>query len=255
MTQRRTILVVLVALVVLSCTPGIVKPTQSNIKQVIKFDDEIYFHNVGIAWNGKNYYTLNGGNKDYGKVNTYDRNGELKGSAKVTVDGRAIFYSPAKKKFYVKGYSQDLQSYNPKLHVVRTEAAGVFHDEQSSPALSPDGKTMFELSGGTLYIMDFPGMAVRKMIEEFSDVTDANATYNSVIAAGRDYLFTWSEDGTVVVYDHDGKHVSDFQLKTGLYAKSLTWANGMLWGAEDADGRTEGGTGTWYGYSLGPGVK
>jgi hypothetical protein len=252
MTRRLLILTALTVLVGLTCTPGVVKFSSENVKQVIAFDDEVYFHNVGITWDGKDYYTLNGGNEEHGKVNVYDRKGKLKSSEEPEVDGRAIFYNPGDMTIYVKGYSTNLMTYEPELGVVLDDEEDVFHSDQSSPALAPDGKTIYELAEGTLYIMDFPSMDVRKSIEDFSSL---EMPYNSTIAASRDYLFTWNAEGKVKVYDLDGNYLANFQLRKGLHGMSLTWCNGLLWGAVDADGKAEGAVGTWHGYNLGPGIK
>jgi WD40 repeat protein len=247
--------VLMVALLILAgaaCVSSIVSVKPDQIKQAVSFEDETYFHNADIAWDGQEYFTLNGGNEEYGQVSEFSPDGERVNSADVSIDGRAIFYCPTDKKLYIKSYSLDLHSYDPDAEEVELVKSDVFRDEQGSPALSPDGKTMYELSDGTLYVMSFPAMKVLRKVENFSTL---GSPHNSVIAASRQHLFVWDDAGVVSVYDLKGKFQSSFELGDGLYSMSLTWANGMLWAAEDADGKTDGAVGTWHGYTLGPGVK
>lgn len=248
----RYLLLAALALAGAACVSSVVSINPDHVQQAVSFDDETYFHNVGIAWDGAQYFTLNGGNEEYGQVSNYSPDGELDNEASVEVDGRAIFYCPTDKKLYIKDYSLRLYSYDPEEEEAQLVKVNVFHGDQSSPALSPDGKTIYELADGTLYVMSFPAMKVLRKIEDFST---EDSPCNSVIAASRQHLFTWDEDGMVSMYDLKGKFQSSFQFEDGLHPMSLTWANGMLWGAMDADGTDEGGIGTWHGYTLGPGVK
>jgi len=235
-----------------ACVSSVLSVNQDHVQQAVSFDDETYYHNVGIAWDGEQYFTLNGGNEECGQVSEFAPDGELDNSAGVEVDGRAIFYCPTNKKLYIKTYSLDLYSYDSDEEEAQLVKSGVFHAEQSSPALSPDGKTIYELADGTLYIMTFPAMKKVRQIDNFST---EDSPCNSTIAAGRQHLFTWDADGMVSMYDLKGKFQSAFELEEGLHPMSLTWAKGMLWGAIDADGKDEGAVGTWHGYTLGPGVK
>jgi len=235
-----------------ACVTSVVSINPDRIQQAVTFDEETYYHNVGIAWDGEQYFTVNGGNENSGQVNEFDSDGELVSSADVEVDGRAIFYCPSDRKLYIKSFSRSLLTYDPDAEEVTDVRADAFHGEQSSPALSPDGKTIYELADGTLHVMSFPALKEIRRIRQFSTQADP---YNSTIAASRQHLFTWDESGTVSMYDLKGRFESSFQLESGLHPMSLTWANGMLWGAIDADGKDEGAVGTWHGYSLGTDVK
>ena len=44
--------------------------------------------------------------------------------------------------------------------------------------------------------------------------------------------------------------MTKFTLPRSGFGFSLSWANDMLWIAEDADGGEDGADGTWYGYEL-----
>ena len=242
------------AIVATACAPKTVSLPETEIRPelVMTIEDKVFYHNVGITFDGKYYYTVNGGNEDYGKVNQYDASGNLVASADVEADGRAIFYNPADGKIYIKTYMRDLLVYDPKLKDVKVVAEGVFHDHQSSPALDPSGKRIYELVDGTLYVMEFPSM---KDIQTIEGLPCGDFPHNVAIAASKNFLFTWDEDGNVYVLDKAGKELASFKVKNTFHGMSLSWANGMLWGAEDADASSYGGTGTWFGYSLGPGIK
>ena len=235
-----------------ACVTSVVSINPDHVQQAVSFDDETYFHNVGIAWDGAQYFTLNGGNEEYGQVSSYEPDGELDNAASVEIDGRAIFYCPTDRKLYIKNYGLGLYVYDPDDEEARLVKANAFHGEQSSPALSGDGKTIYELADGTLYIMSFPAMKVLRKIKDFST---ADMPYNSTIAASRDHLFTWDPEGYVTMYSLKGKFQSSFMFEEGLHPMSLTWTKGMLWGAIDADGKEDGAIGTWHGYNLGRGVR
>jgi DNA-binding beta-propeller fold protein YncE len=252
--MKRIVLPIALLMAATACAPKVVSIPETGVKPelVMKIQDKVFYHNVGITFDGKYYYTVNGGNEDYGKVNQYDAGGKLIASADVKVDGRAIFYNPSDGKIYIKTYMRDLLVYDPKRKEVKTVAEGVFHDNQSSPALDPSGKRIYELVEGTLYVMEFPSM---KDIQTIEGLPCGEFPYSVTIAASKDFLFTWDEDGNVHVLDKNGKELASFKFKRTFHGMSLSWANGMLWAAEDADASDYGGVGTWFGYTLGPGIK
>jgi hypothetical protein len=53
----------------------------------MEFTDHVYYHNVGLTWDGDYYYTVNGGNTDYSNLNKYDASGSLDESYDVGADG------------------------------------------------------------------------------------------------------------------------------------------------------------------------
>jgi DNA-binding beta-propeller fold protein YncE len=249
----RLALAVAAAALIAGCAAHVAKTVDPDrVEPVMRFDDWTYFHNVGIAWDGRQYYTLNGGNANHGRISVFDRQGKLKSSTSIDVDGRSIMYCRRDRKLYIKGYSTDLQVYNPKARLVTTRKRDVFHSSQSSVALDPDGRRIYELAGGTLYVRSFPGF---DLIAEIEDISDEALPYNSTIAASGSFLYTWDDDGTVSVWDKQGAPVGEFELPSGRHGMSLTWANGLLWCAVDADGKDDGANGFWYGYSLGKGVR
>jgi hypothetical protein len=65
------------------------------------------------------------------------------------------------------------------------------------------------------------------------------------------YLFVWgSTDSEVLIYDLEGTYINKVILPRAGYAFSLSYCNGMLWIAVDADAKEMLGNGYWYGYKL-----
>ena len=242
------------ALVVFGCaTSG--KHEGGRIKvtpvQKMEFTDHVYYHNMGITWDGEYYYTVSGGNAEYSNLNKYDDAGELDTDYDVSVDGRAILYSPSEEQLYVKPYGMSLDDVDLDLEETSTALEDIFSGDQSSVAMSPDGEKLYELYEGTVKVFNTDGD------EETSfDLASYNTTeergYAAATAASDKFLFVWApnSDKDILVYGVDGKYVTKFELPRAGFGFSLSWANDMLWIAEDADGGSDGADGTWYGYEL-----
>ena len=219
--------------------------------QKMEFTDHVYYHNMGITWDGEYYYTVNGGNTDYSNLNKYDDSGELDSEYDISADGRAILYSPSEEQLYVKLYSLSLDEVDLDLEETSTALEDIFSGEQSSVAMSPGGDKLYELYEGTVNVFNTDGDEEGSFkLSSYNTTTDLGCA-NS-IAASEKFLFVWApnSDKDILVYGVDGRYVTKFELPRSGYGFSLSWANGMLWIAEDADGDTDGADGTWYGYTL-----
>jgi len=219
--------------------------------QEIEFTDHVYFHNMGITWDGEYYYTINGGNTENSNLNRYEETGLLDSEYDVSADGRAILYSPSEEQLYVKAYATSLDEVDLDLEETSSALEDIFSGEQSSVAMSPDGEKLYEFYEGTVKVFNTDGD------EETSfDLSTYNTTeelgYAYAIAASDKFLFVWApnSDKGILVYGIDGKYVTKFTLPRVGFGFSLSWANDMLWIAEDADGGSDGADGTWYGYKL-----
>jgi hypothetical protein len=240
----------LVAFVIISlhATCGPKKPLIKEPVEVVKFKDKVYFHNMSITFDGTYYYTLNGGNDAYCMINQYDVDGELIDEYDVELDGRAIFYNPMDENIYIKVYGGDL--YMVDLYVETTELVheGIFKDDQSSPGMSPDGKYLYEYYEGRMRVLDFE---TGKKVKGYTFEPTYNETgYSTSLACSDYYLFAWGGTDEIVVYDHDGKYITEIEMPRDGYGFSLSYCNGLLWFAKDADGSSDGGTGYWFGYRL-----
>jgi hypothetical protein len=229
------------------------KAGPAGVTPVLKLTitDHVYYHNMGITWDGTHYITVNGGNSDYGSVNEYDRKGKLVATHDIGVDGRAVFWHAEDEELYVKVFGTSLYTLDLEDEDYDPELDDVLFEENSSIGFAPDGEVLYELSDGEVRVYEF---LTGEEIETFdlSMVSDDDEKgFDMSIAVSDKYLFVWGEDDdTVVVYDLSGEYVTKFELPVEGFGFSLSWANNMLWVAEDADGTDDGADGTWHGYQL-----
>jgi hypothetical protein len=242
--------------------PAGIKPLEA-----MKFKDNVYYHNVSITYGEGQYFTLNGGNEDWGLINVYDEDGGFLDSWEVEVDGRAIFYHPEDELVYVKPFGEEYCSVDPETGDYEEELSMVFDEENSSVGWSPDGEYIYELvEDGEVRVLEglFGDEEDALELSQFS----VEHGYAYSIAASDKYLFVWDGPGeedeeengglpTVLVHTVEGDYVDMFKLPRAGFPFSLSWANGMLWIAEDADATEEGEDGNvigqdgwWYGYRL-----
>lgn len=243
-------LCVLVAFVLISlhATCGPKKPLIKEPVEVVKFKDKVYFHNMSITFDGTYYYTLNGGNDSYCMLNQYAINGDLVDEFDLELDGRAVFYNPADENLYIKVYGGDLYMFDLWEETTELVHEGIFMDDQSSPGMTPDGKYLYEYYEGRMRVID---LKTGKKVKGYKFEPGYNESgYYASLACSDYYLFAWGATDELVVYDLDGKYITEIELPRDGYGFSLSYCNGLLWIAKDADGSTEGGTGYWYGYRL-----
>ncbi len=245
-------LAALALVVFIGATCGKPKGPSVTPVQNMEFTDHVYYHNMGITWDGSHYFTVNGGNTGYSKLNEFDDEGGEVETYDLGIDGRAIFYDPDNEQLYVKTYGTDLTSVDLDLEETDTEHEGMFRGEQSHAAMSPDGLKFYELYNGKVYVYDASTGDEDEIFKLSSYSTTEELGFTYAIAASDKFLFVWApnSDKEVLVYGLDGKYVTKFELPRSGFGFSLSWANGMLWIAEDADGSSDGSDGTWYGYTL-----
>ena len=241
---------ILAVVVFVGGTCGPKKPATVTPELRMTIEDHVYYHNMGITFDGNHYFTVNGGNEDYCLFNEYDGSGQFEESHEIDLDGRAVFYHPDEEQFYVKSYGTGLYTYDVELEISDEESDDVFSLENGSPGFSPDGKFIYELANGEGRVIETSsGEEVRTFA--LSGVTGEEAGgYAFSIAASDKFLFAWRAEDEVGVYDLSGKYVTGFKLPRPGYGFSLSWCNGMLWTATDADGSSDGADGKWYGYKL-----
>ncbi len=78
----------------------------------IVFKDRPGNHNMGIASDGKYYYTCNGGNYTVGRINKYTLAGDSITSYPMAIDMRSIMYNKADGKLYVSGFESNTSERN-----------------------------------------------------------------------------------------------------------------------------------------------
>ncbi len=250
MSRRQTVTLVLAGLALMvfvraTCGPrGAAKVTAV---EKVRFVDRVFYHNAGITSDGKHYYTINGGNEDYCQVNKYTRTGKLVESYNPALDGRAIFYNPVAGEFYVKGFGTSLYEVDLEGEDYYEALEYVFDEDQSSPGFSPDGERIYEFSEGTVTVYDYDGDELDEFdVERYHD----EGLYQYAMAASNTHCFIWQSADEVGVYTRGGDYVTSVKLPFEGYAMSLSWCDGMLWVARDADGSTDGAEGRWHGFVL-----
>lgn len=244
---KLSLLVVLaLSLVLTGCAT--VKHLNKTPARALKIQDYVYFHNVSITYDGNHYFTINGGNTDYCRINEYSKNGKFLKSYDLGIDGRTIFFNPNDGELYAKVYGDEVYMLDLEGNGPMPKLAHIFDEDNSSPGISPNGKFFYELSDGKITVLNArTGRELRSFrIDRYHD----QHAYNLSIAASQKHLFVWGGEDRVVVYDLSGKYVSTITLTRSGYPFSLSYCNDMLWISKDADASTEGGYGYWYGYRL-----
>lgn len=239
---------IVLALIFVRATCGKVRPPIEKLVEVMKIKDHVYYHNISIAYNGEHYYTINGGNDNYCVINEYDRSGRYIKSYDVGLDGRALFYSPKDKQLYVKVFGTDIYKINLADESATMAFEYIFDMENGSPAVSPDGQYFYEFLDGE--VTEFDAQTGQELRNFKVAAYYYEHGYNVSIAASEHYLFVWGDEDDIIVYDLDGNHVAEVKLPRLGFGFSLSYCNGLLWIAEDADAAEEGGDGFWYGYRF-----
>lgn len=241
-------LLVALALVFVRATCGKVRPPIGKPVEAVRIDDYVYYHNISITYNGKNYFTINGGNSDYCIINKYDKSGKFIKNYDLGLDGRVIFFDPNDGELYVKTFGTDVYKLDLDNEVANVQFDDIFDMDNGSPAVSPDGKYIYEFVDGAITVFNAQtGEELRSF-----EVTEYfyEHSYNVSIAASEYYLFVWGDEDEIIVYDPEGNRITEFKLPRRGFGFSLSYCNGMLWIAEDADAAGDGGYGYWYGYRL-----
>lgn len=235
-----SILVLIFCVLSLSSSAQVLKPK-------ITFDEDPLTHNVHITTDGEYYYTVNGGKANKGQINKYSFTGKLLDSYEMLLDMRSIMYNAKEKIFYVCTYERqiyritDLQKSSYELVI-----PNLYEDEQANLAMSADGKYIYYFNNGTLNIYKFPSGKLQKTISGFDCGKETTAGKSAVAIDGK-HIYTWNANYKMIfVYDMKGKKIKTVEIEKGSYGFTLSYANGLVFVADDGDYAT----GTWYGYDL-----
>jgi DNA-binding beta-propeller fold protein YncE len=217
-------------------------------------------HNAHLTSDGKFYYTCNGGTdkegNPSGKINKYTLSGEfVKAYAFSKFDMRSIMYNSKDKHLYIATYDQkiykiiDLESGTTELRFEK-----LYKNPQSAIAMDPDGKTIYAMDCGTLTLYKFKDGSVIKTMSGLSFGADDKTSpvigkYGSTaVAVDKKHIYTWDAHSSkkIYAYDKKGNFVKSFQVSSGNWGFTLSYANGYVFVANDGQYRT----GTWSGYKL-----
>ena len=206
----------------------------------IVFKDRPGNHNMGIASDGKYYYTCNGGNYTIGRINKYTLTGDSITSYPIAIDMRSIMYNKADGKLYVSGFESSTSERN--IYQITSLQNGTFtkllpnlyDNYQSSVALSDDGQFLYAFNKGTLKQYKLSDGSLVDTFNGLNYGTTSGA--DAVAAVDPDYFYTWNPTtGEVFAYDHAGTFKKSVTLSNGNYGFSLSLANGYLFVAKDGN--------------------
>jgi DNA-binding beta-propeller fold protein YncE len=200
-----------------------------------------------IASDGQYLYTCNGGKPELGQISTFTLDGMKMGSYDIELDMRSIMYNPADKKLYVNTYGKDVYRIDDLKESVYSkvfEFSGI--NEQSTPAISPNGKLIYFMDYGDLNVFDMKNGELKTTLSGLK-CSDEAASGGAAVAVDKKHIYSWDADEQkVYVYDLKGEYQKTLKLEKGDYGFSLSIANGLLWVSEDGNYEE----GTWYGYDV-----
>lgn len=213
----------------------------------VVFSENPRTHNVHLCFDGKFYYTINGGKADQGMIKKYDLAFNLVTTYDIELDMRSIMYEP-------KGGNLYICTYGRGIYKITDLAAGkyemvkdtLYNEPQSSLALSPDGKLLYIFNKGKLNIYKFPSCTYVKTISGL-DCGKTPSEGSCVVAVDKKYIYTWNTEYKLIfIYDLKGKKVRSVEIEDGNYGFSLSAANGKVFVSKDGNYDL----GNWYGYDL-----
>ena len=213
----------------------------------VMFKDTPQTHNMHITSDGQYLYTCNGGKPELGQISKFSLNGTKIASYKIELDMRSVIYNGLDKKLYVNGYDKNLYRIEDLMLGVFSKVLEFTEtNEQSSPAISTNGKLIYFLDNGNVSVYT---MKNGKLKTTFSGImcSEESSGGGAAIAVDDKRMYSWDgAEQEVYVYDLKGKYQKTLELEQGDYGFSLSFANGMLW--VSTDGNYE--EGTWYGYAV-----
>jgi len=213
----------------------------------IVFKDDPQTHNMHITSDGKYLYTCNGGKSDLGQISKFTLDGVKIASYKTDLDMRSVMYNPSDKMLYVNTYGHKLYKITDLENGIYSEIFDFAdRNEQSAPAISHNGKLIYFMEYGEVYVCSMKNMEFKYSLSGLN-ASDNAAGGGTAIAVDKKNIYCWDAGTqTVYIYDLKGKLRKSVKLKQGSYGFSLSYAYGHLWVSDDGDYEE----GMWYGYVV-----
>ncbi|TLX71644.1 hypothetical protein E9993_19960 [Labilibacter sediminis] len=219
-----------------------------GLEPIISFEDNSESYCMQICFDGKCFYTVNGGVKDVGKITAYSINGIFLQSYPLPLDMRSIFYHTRNKCFYVCTTDKKLfKIIDINAGTYELVYENLYDNKQISLTIDPNGKFLYAFDNGTLSIYKFKtGTLVRTL--SGLKCGEGNRKGAATVAIDRKKnIYTWDSDTkTVFVYDKNGKFLISHKLKYGDFGYSLSFAKEMFFVSNSPKNKK----GTWFGYKL-----
>jgi 6-phosphogluconolactonase (cycloisomerase 2 family) len=213
----------------------------------VAFKENPQTHNMHLTSDGQFLYTCNGGKSELGQISKLNPDGSKISSYKIELDMRSIMYNSSDKKLYVNTYGQKLYRIDDLVAGDFTEVAD-FSDrnEQCSAALSVNGKLIYFMEFGEVYVYTFKTGKLKTTLSGLKTADEASLG-GTAVAVDKKNIFCWNtNEKTVYIYDLKGRFQKSVKLAQGDYGFSLSFANDLLW--VSTDGNYD--EGTWYGYEI-----
>jgi hypothetical protein len=196
-------------------------------------------HPMKLTSDGSSYFMIADGSAP-SPVQQFDLTGALVGAVDVPIDARSLLFNAGNGQFYAKIFGTDWYQVDPIGGSATLLLSGIFAFNQSSPAFARD--SIYEHESGTVRVLD---LATGQLQRTITGLQSGGFPSSEAIATDGDHLFTWNGT-TVFMYDFVGRRITSFDLSNGTWGFSLSFANGLLWTADDVGA----GTSTWFGYQL-----
>lgn len=217
------------------------------LKPKIIIEEHPITHNAHICFDGKFYYTVNGGIADHGTIHKISKKGKIIGSYSIDLDMRTIMYDKNRDVFFVSSFDGNVYEItNMENGAFELLHKSIYKEKQSSIALSKNGNYFYCNEFGTVSIYDSRSAVLIKRMENFNCGESAESGGLS-IAVSKDHIYTFDPELHIIYcYTLKGKLVESFDYSDGDFACSLSFANKMVFIAKDGNYEM----GYWYGYKL-----
>lgn len=212
------------------------------------FTDNVISHTAHITYFQGYYYTCNGGKVDDGKISVFDSKGKFVVSYPIKLDMRSIAFNKNDNSFYISTMERKIYLItNLKEGKVELKYADLYEDGNSAITFSPDGKWLFIFDHGTLKKFDFrSGEQIHEISGFFCG--DKASTGSNTLALDGKYYYTWDSSKKLIYsFSKKGKFKKSFKILEGDFGFTLSYANGYIFVATDADSNSKG---VWYAYKL-----
>lgn len=190
-----------------------------------------YTYLTGVAWDGTNYYAINGGDSQYGKIAVYSSEGIFLRNINTIIDGRGIVY--ANGKIYAKDNNNTI--YELKNDTLEKTGEYAFQTDKSKIAITPDGRQMLDHYQGKVVRYSFPeGNKISEVtLNPPLDGYEQPARPYQIATDG--YYMYFITGPKIYYYNPDGKLIGTDMLEQGpqpepsLDEWSLSYTNGRIW--------------------------
>ena len=239
------------------------------IRPVTTITDDPFPQNIShITYDGKKYYyTCTGGKTAKGekagyKINRYDALTGAKVSYPFNLfNMRSIMWNKSDKHLYIatsegKIYKITNLETGVAVQCLFKGKPNLYDNPQLSPALDPNGKILYVMDHGTLTMYNFKNGAIINTLSGLAFGADSKdeplskgKNGSTSVAVGKKYIYTWdasSKPKKINAYDKKGNLVKTFQISSGNWGWSLSYANGRVFVSQNQPNSV----GLWNGYKL-----